>query len=49
MTSDVVFNYSDIFAKGLPPPLASGVITQPKYNFILGHTNAETIPVEGVD
>ena len=22
--------------------------TQPKYNFILGHTNAETIPVEGL-
>ena len=48
MTSGTAFDYSDIFAKGLPPPLASGVIPQPKYNFILGHTNAETIPVEGL-
>ena len=28
--------------------MASGVIGQPKYNFILGHTNSETIPIEGL-
>ena len=48
MTSGTAFDYSNIFAKGLPPALASGVIGQPKYNFILGHTNSETIPVEGL-
>ena len=48
MTSGTAFDYSNIFAKGLPPPIASGAIPQPKYNFILGHTNSETIPVEGL-
>ena len=48
MTSGTTFDYSNLFAKGLPSAIASGDIPQPKYNFILGHTNAETIPVEGL-
>ena len=48
MTSGTTFDYSEIFAKGLPNAIASCDIAQPKYNFILGHTNSETIPVEGL-
>ena len=48
MTSGTTFDYREIFAKGLPSPIASSAMPQPKYNFILGHTNSETIPVEGL-
>ena len=48
MASGTTFDYSGIFAKGLPAAIGSGDIPQPKYNFILGHTNSETIPVEGL-
>ena len=48
MTSTTGFDYSRIFAKGLPQPSASAKIPQPTYNFILGHTAADLIPVEGL-
>ncbi len=48
MSSTTQFNYADHFAKGLPPPSASATVDNPTYNFILGHTCPDLVPVEGL-
>ena len=48
MTSTTGFDYTRMFAKGLPKPAATATVSQPTYNFILGHTCPDLVPVEGL-
>jgi len=44
--SEREFDFAGLFAKGIPSPVTSVAVPQPKFNFILGHTSPDLIPVE---